>query len=121
MLCTRLPIQNQPTKVNVQTLPKHAKCGHQPLSEVRKVHFQDAISVVYFNNQWEENIQQSALCTSALCTKWATIQEEQRNKEMNKIKVETTVFTIRSTPIKKVDKFKYLGRMLEKMTMIGQL
>jgi hypothetical protein len=33
---------------------------------------------------------------------------------MNKVKVEEIVFTIGNTPIKKVDEFKYLGRMLEK-------
>jgi hypothetical protein len=76
---------------------------------VRRDHSQDAIFAVYFNNLWEESISKSTFCTN-----WPTTQEERRPKEMNKVKIEETVFTISNTPIEKVYEFKYLGRMLEK-------
>jgi hypothetical protein len=57
---------------------------------------------------------------SARCIKWTNIKQEQTSKEINKTLTKKTVFIISGIPIRIVDEFKYLGRMLEKMTVIGR-
>jgi hypothetical protein len=51
---------------------------------------------------------------SERCKKWTTIKHECLESERNKIVMKETIFTISGTPIKTVDTFKYLGRILEK-------
>jgi hypothetical protein len=51
---------------------------------------------------------------SERCRKWTAIKQDRLTKERDSIVIKGTMFTINNTPIKTVDEFEYLGRILDK-------